>query len=197
LSANDAPLYLAKSDDDLAEDERYTFKGWISERDFNNQVSNPNVYNMDTTLVSYDMNVYAHYMIENVHLIATDLKYFNITQESITFTKEIYTAANNYTETTTEIISLGTRYVINLKDEYKSSLTGKITLPNVDQDGNYITVIGDFAYSNINAIYFLDNARYEAIAPKLLSGNINGPGWYYNTALKTVELPKTIKYISG
>jgi hypothetical protein len=57
--------------------------------------------------------------------------------------------------------------VIEVKPEYRSSLSGKITLPSTDANGKSVTVLGEIAGSlennGITEIYFLPDAKYKVI----------------------------------
>jgi hypothetical protein len=79
------------------------FKGWQSENDFNNNTNKPILYNLDETRIYSDMNLFAYYEVETVNAIASNLQYFKIDNNAI-----------------------------SVKDNYKSILQGKITLPSTD-----------------------------------------------------------------
>ena len=183
-SHKDVIKYLTKSDTDLPLEQRYTFKGWISEKDYGNSL-NPTIIDLDTTRVVYDnLNLYAYYVIENVYDVATDLKYFNIEQENIDIELTHYLTNDT---STSETISLGRQYVISLKDEYKNTLGGKITLPSVDANGNRITSIGKFNLNEqITHIFCKSDAQYVLVGDSSFSGC---------SKLEYVNLPTTIKYV--
>jgi hypothetical protein len=86
-SEEEAKLYYCyKPDDDKLSDpqiSRYTFKGWQSENDFNNKVNKPTLYNLSETKIYSDMNLFAYYEVETVNATASDLKYFDINDNSI------------------------------------------------------------------------------------------------------------------
>lgn len=180
------PMYLGRDDSALEEYERYAFKGWISEKDFKNNVENPEIINLNTRQVAYDMNLYPYYIIEDARKVPSSLEYFNITKESIKFVPSVYNLDGSINIGNDKTINLGEVYVLSLKSEYASSISGKITLPNKDRNGNYITVIGSFdGASDITHVFFLEGNRYEAI------GKNNGnTGFYGCSHLKTVYFPE-------
>ena len=95
--------------------------------------------------------------------------------------------------------SLGTSYSISLKEEYKNILQGKITLPAV-HEGNEIKMIGDFSGANlITDIFFETNSSYISVAPNAFkNGDItNSAKFNYNTSLKNIYLPSSIKKIGS
>lgn len=191
----DTPMYLGRDDSELEEFERYTFKGWINEKDFRNQVENPTIINLETKQVTYDMFLYPYYVVEDARKVPSSLDFFNIKSETVRYSKTIY---NNETGEAlrNEFIELGTHYVLELKESYRKSISGKITLPSRDKDGNYITVVGTIAgtdKSNITHIFFLENHKYESIGTPQFNN-----GFYNLKELTTVYFPNntnTLRYI--
>lgn len=120
---------------------RYTLKGWQTESDFNNQIENPTMVNLNDVFVTENnLKYFAYYEIEDATLIPTNIEFFNII------------------ETNNEII-------INLKSEYTNILGGKITLPSVYDLDKYITTVGAFNNASlITDIYFLSTAKYSSVA---------------------------------
>jgi hypothetical protein len=57
------------------------------------------------------------------------------------------------------------QYVITLKEEYQTSLSGKITIPSVDNNNRAVTAVGDFAVEEfgIKEIYFLPNSKCKIL----------------------------------
>ena len=131
--------YCYRPDDDHIHDDnqRYTFVGWQSENNFNNNVVNPPVYDLSTEKIYSDMNLFASYKIERADLNITDLQYFQI--------------------------SNGT---ISMKNIYKSIISGKITLPSTEANGNYINIINASGFAqteNITHVFFMPDAMYTEL----------------------------------
>ena len=190
-SKAETPKYLYKDDSELAAEERYAFKGWISEKNFNEQVSNPDIIDLNATPVIYDgLKLYAYYIIENATLVATDAKYFNFTQVEATFEIPVYIEPYEALNTRSEFVHLGTQWAISLKDEYKELLGGKITLPSYDPNGHKLTAIGNFKNSNITHVYCLKDAAYQIVIS-------DSGGFSASNKLVHVSLPKTLEYIGN
>lgn len=128
-------FYMYRSDADLNANERYGFKGWQSEADFNKQVENPDMIDLHSTLIRRDLNLFAYYEIEDVTKVASPMLIFNIDAGAI-----------------------------SLKSEYADLVTGKITIPSKDGSNNTISSIGSFgAGKNIEEVYFLPDAEHIRI----------------------------------
>lgn len=83
----DTPLYMNRFDD-LDETHRYTFLGWISESDKNNNNGNPPVIDLNTATITYEgISVFAFYRTESVYEYATNIDYFNFTTGNAEFIK--------------------------------------------------------------------------------------------------------------
>jgi hypothetical protein len=89
--------------------------------------------------------------------------------------------------------------MVSIKDEYKSSLSGKITLPSRDANGREVTLLGSLSDPNkadekITHIYFLPDAKY-----RILGEHSFGQSGFYNLKnLTTVYFPEnmnSLKYI--
>ena len=193
------PVYLNRDDSDLEEFERYTFKGWISEKDFKNNVQDPAIIDISKRQVAFDMSLYPYYIIEDARKVATDLKYFDIREEKITFNKTIY--LNDGSISSNENISLGTQLVLYIledpqdKDRYRKSLGGKITLPSKDKNGRDITVVALDKLEHVTEVYFLENNKYISIGKA--DGNL---GLYSCVNLRRVYFPanmNSLKYIGN
>ena len=80
ISSNpEAPLYRSKSDIDLDTYQRSTFKGWALEKEFVNNPTNPALFDVINTKITYDNIVlHAFYVVENVLEVPTELRYFDI-----------------------------------------------------------------------------------------------------------------------
>jgi hypothetical protein len=72
---SETPMYLARNEQLENEFERYTFKGWINENDFNNLEKNPNPtpIDLESTKVQISASYYAYYIIEDARKVATNL----------------------------------------------------------------------------------------------------------------------------
>jgi hypothetical protein len=71
---------LYKPDDNtLGSNERYAFKGWKSEKQYNENIANPDLYDLSKLVITSDMNLYAHYEIEDATKVASNLRLFEIT----------------------------------------------------------------------------------------------------------------------
>ena len=192
----DTPMYRSRSDEGLGDDERYTFKGWIGQVDYNNEVAKPTFIDLQTTKVTDKMSLYPFYEIENAKEVASDLKYFDFEERQIKLPRVVYTYPDRGTTSDVEMnqIVLNNQYVIHIKDEYKNSLSGKITLPSRDSKGRIITAVGDFGgNTNITHIFFLPDAQYQVFGCDWEKAAFNGM-----TNLQKVYLPQemsSLKYI--
>ena len=159
------------ADEALGEHERYTLKGWISEADFNNNVANPATYDFDSALLTHDIKLFAHYIVENAQAVATPLEFFDTTLNLTTYIDDIEVTGN----------------YIGLNLNYADRLGGKITLPSKDANGNYFTIMGAMMRNaSITEIYFLPDAQYEYMSDSCCTTM---------SSLKTVYTPETLKMI--
>ena len=190
-------MYRGRDDSDLNDDERYAFKGWIGEKDFINKEPKPTFIDLTSKKVTYEMSLYPFYEIENATETATDLKYFSfreVRQVKLIKKKYIYPDQGDITEDPEKII-LENQYVIDIKEEYRNSISGKITLPSTDSKGRIITAVGNLGESSkITHIFFLPDAEYQ------LLGGIDSDSSAFNgmTGLKLVHFPEnmvSLKYI--
>jgi hypothetical protein len=102
------PMYLGRSDEDLEWFERWTFKGWIGEKDFNNNNTNPVFIDLYATKVSYAMSLYPFFEIEDARKVATNLDYFDFYEKAdVSYPKYIYSTDGSDTSTDARI-DLGT-----------------------------------------------------------------------------------------
>lgn len=122
------------SDNFIGEFERYAFKGWINENDYNNDVENPECVDLNDLTVNSEFKLFAYYKIEDITKIQSDLSIFRI-------------------EGTT----------ISIKENYKNLVGGKITLPSV-YNNTILTTVGNFSGTSITGIYFLEDAKYTTIS---------------------------------
>lgn len=195
----ETPMYLARNEKLENEFERYTFKGWINENDFNNLEKNPNPtpIDLESAKVQISASYYAYYVIEDARNVATSLQFFDIIPQKIEYKPVLY--SNDGTEAGKGSIDLGTQYVISIKPIYHSSLSGKITLPNKDAAGHDITVVGALNAPNITEVYFLQNNKYIAISTPYDPMIYTDDGsFYYANSLTRVYFPQNmsnLKYI--
>ena len=196
------PTYQSRSDVGLEDYERYSFKGWISKKDFLNQEDGiiPTLIDLNTTAVHSGTisELYPYYEIEDARTTATDLKYFNFEEMDVRFDRVRYTeAASGVTTTTTEVLSK--EYVISVKPEYRTFLSGKITLPSKDKNGKAVTGLGQLAgneKSQITQVYFLPDAQYKILGQV----NLGNSGFYNFEKLQKVYFPEgitSLKYIGN
>ena len=197
----ETPMYLNRPDDKQLESEfhRYAFKGWITEKDFRNLIENPKPDTIDLetkviTVSSDGMSLYPLYEMEDARYVASDLKYFEITQGTIQHPKVIINPDGSTKDT--EIMELRNQYILKVKDIYRKSLSGKITLPSKDANNNIITVVGSIgdSSSNISEIYFLPDHKYASIG-----GDSNNSGFAFMTKLQRIYFPEnndSLKYLA-
>lgn len=159
--------YYYKNSNDLTEYDRYTFVGW-SKRYYNTEIDEiPDIDRviLSDLIVKNNITLYACYKIEDVRESATDMQYFEFT-----------TINDKY----------GEGQAISLKNDYKTILEGKITLPSTI-DGKKIISIYDFQNTTkITHIFFLRDAEYYSVYDK---------GFQNSTSLISVDLPSTIRKI--
>ena len=192
----DTPLYMNRFDD-LDETHRYTFLGWISESDKNNNNGNPPIIDLNTATITYEgISVFAFYRTESVYEYATNIDYFNFTTGNAEFIKSTLQAPD-YVQDVSETIKLQGVRKISIKPEYRKQLGGKITLPSFDKEGNPVVIIDDFeSMSNVTHIYFLPDAQYEGIVASI-TASYTYTGFTNCQSLKTVEFPDTMRYIGN
>lgn len=150
-------FYMYRSDADLNANERYGFRGWQSEADFNKQVENPDMIDLHSTLIRRDLNLFAYYEIEDVTKVASPMLIFNV--------------------------DAGT---ISLKSEYADLVAGKITIPSKDESNNTISSVGSFgAGKNIEEVYFLPDAEHIRITANAFESS-NVKNVYLPTSIKYI-----------
>ena len=164
-------FYLYRDDSQLPNFQRYAFKGWQHESDFNNSTPNPTVIDLANTKVYSDVNYFAYYTTENASEVISDLVLFDFKDTSLRVMNESYPV-----------------YCISIKPEYQSLVGGKITLPTFDKNGRVIYGIENFsATSKITEVYFLDNAQYTIV----------GPAAFADSGITVAHLPSTIQHIGA
>jgi hypothetical protein len=147
---------------------RYSFKGWQSSYDKNNNPDNITYPTLSGVKVSGDFIAYAYYEVEDCRMVATDEKYF------------AFGANNSYTFVNGEKVN---GIAIYVADAYFNALEGKITLPS-KYNGQYIKFVRDSAFKSnkkITDIYFLEDNQYVALLESAFSDSI----------VENVYLPKT------
>ncbi len=160
----DGPIknFLYRDDSNLADNLRYGFKGWSGTNYGDITVVNPEYIDITTYRVTGPLVLYPHYVVEDARQVPSSLEYFEVTGSTI-----------------------------GLKEEYKETLQGKITIPTV----NGVTQIKTSAFSKgsntqskITHIYFLSDSGIATI---------NMSAFSYCKELKVVELPDTVRVIDG
>jgi hypothetical protein len=188
------PTYQSRPDDGLQEHERYTFIGWINKKDFINGTANPTILDLTTIKVNQGTvtEFYPYYETEDATKVATNIDYFTFREETFDVPFMRYLNPSDSAMDTTYVTL--TEYVIDLKPEYVSFLSGKVTLPSADKNGRPVTALGSVRAANITHIYFLPNAQYKIL------GELDNArtGFSGMNSLKYVYFPEnmnTLKYI--
>ena len=164
--------YVYRPADDLNDDERYEFKGWKNEADFNNNVANPALIDISKVQIRSDLKYFAHYEIVKVNEVASPSLLFNIK------TNVTAQAINN----------ISNQCSIELKDEYRNIVGGKITLPSSNGAGATITSIRGFHNTPLlKSIHFLPSA-----APVYIENSA-----FDNSAIEKIEIPNSIQIIGN
>jgi hypothetical protein len=156
------PVFIARPDDAnlISDYYRYTFKGWITEKDFKNldKITNPQILDFNKT-VTFETSYYPYHVQEDCRTTPSDLDYFDFKWETPVLKQSIHQSNDSNTEEITK--SLDKVYAVTLKKKYKN-LSGKITLPNKGPDGTPVTAVGKlFEHCDepaITDIFFLPNA---------------------------------------
>lgn len=178
----DPGLIPYRDPSNLAEDQRYRFRGYSLEKNTelkNESEAKDKLKVLEDMVAIKDWNFYAVYTIESVYTNATDEKYFNFIPLE-------------------EIIVNGQEYKgieISLKEEYRSELAGKITLPNVDPNGNPIISVGIIKAPKVTDVFFIDkdNSNYIRVGDNCFSRETNEPLY----KLKNIYLPNSILLIGA
>ena len=180
--------YYYRDSSDLASVLRWAFKGWSKYIYGDNEVQNPEYFDILNTPITGDLVLHGHFIKEDCTKVASPLEYFTVN---------------------------GT--IISLNPEY-SNLAGKITIPSKSSTGEYFTTIGDFSdliYTTTH-IYFLPDNKFTILSNNcfMSSGSsnnytleaINLPNgitrigdYAFNglRSLKTINLPDNITYIGS
>lgn len=111
----------------LPEDKRYGFRGWTTAKFSVDEGKNIEFFNLEKDIVKKAMNLYPYYETESVYDTASKLEYFEVKNGTI-----------------------------NIKEQYRNTLKGKITLPDIDG----VHTVGDFQkMPEITHVYFLKNSN--------------------------------------
>lgn len=139
----------------LLDNQRYGFKGWTTVKYEANKGKNVEYVDIFTYVIRGPLNLYPYYEIEDVESVASNLEYFEVNGS-----------------------------VISLKEDYKDTIQGKITLPNIVGVNTVGTMWGA---TKITHIYFLrGSSAYKSIGNEAFM-NCSG--------LTTVSLPMSIEAI--
>lgn len=160
--------YNYKAYTGINEHSRYTFKGWQSDYDRNNNATTATYDTLDGKLVTSNFIAYAFYKEEDARYYPTPEKYFKfVTSDSITVQGVAYTGQT-----------------ISIKDTYRQVLQDKITLPSKYEE-KYISFVGNMRnMTKITSVYFLEDNQYIGIKDR---GFVMGE----ENILTNVYLPKT------
>ena len=206
---DNAIVYLHRDDSDLEEFQRYDFKGWITKADFNllqaDKNHTPTVLDVEDYAVTYAIDLYPYYKVENVKTTPNSLKMFEFNENKLTGKSTPVSVTYSYTEYTADLDRESKYYttprskevtgiVISMKPKYQQQFKGKLTLPSFDKDGNPIQILGSLGTkSKITEAYFLNDNQYIGI-----SSSSNTWGFYSCAELKKVYFPAgntSLKYI--
>ena len=155
--------FYYKSDSDLPEDKRYAFKGWTTSKFKVDEGKNVVFIDLENYIIEKAMNLHPYYETESAREVASNEEYFII--------------ENN---------------TIKLKDEYKDTLQGKITIPTKINGKDALSVgefgKGFYTESKITHIYFLKDSKITTL---------NMSAFAYCRELQIVELPISVRVING
>lgn len=179
FSGYDEPTmrYVAKSCTGLADDEHYVFRGWITEKDHNDNNPNPTLIDLTKLRITEDMTIYSYFTVEKIAKTSAPTYLFNIRETQVSINGKSHTLMS-----------------ISLNDDFAwvwGSPQGdtRIVLPTHTSNGTAIKVIGNFAtqYQDFPVnIYFTEGSEYEFIQDGAFADN---------TQVYEVHLPDTIKAI--
>ena len=168
LTENEGKYYYHyRKDDGLLENQRYTFKGWKSEKDYDNNTTPQSPVNLQELNITKSLKLYAYYDIEDVYANSSDINLFevNFVQNPIA------------------------GYSIRVKDKFKALLQGKITLPKVDSNQQEISIMGDFQNCNlIKEIYFQNDSNYT---------HVQNDACFQNSSIEKIVFPNSLIYIGA
>lgn len=140
-----APSMVPALDDSALElEETYKFKGYSKELLATNATDREiqaALIDLNTTLVTRDMTIYAVYKKQSVYDEAISTEYFNFEAGSFSDTKAEYVVTDGYKMT--------------LKDGLQ--LSGKITIPSTYNDKPIYAIGGFGGNGNLTHVFFMDN----------------------------------------
>ena len=168
-SVYDGPIknFYYRDSSNLSEYDRYAFQGWTLTNLGNTITNNPSYVVLEGLIIKRNLNLYAYYLIEDVRKVATKEEYFDFASDSIT-----------------------------IKEEYRQTLAGKITLPS-KHDGKYLKTIRNFSnVQKITHVFFLEDAQYTTVNGNAFSFT-NYPSDAEPYKLVKVELPQSIRIIES
>jgi len=141
----------------LPEDKRYAFRGWSTAKFDVDEGKNMEFFDLENDIVKRAMNLHPYYETESVYSSATSEEYFEVRSNAI-----------------------------NIKEKYRNSLKGKITLPNMAG----ATAVGDFSKMlGITHVFFLNNStQYKEYRDNAFNGCEN---------LVKIETPLSITTIKN
>lgn len=151
--------FYYKDSSKLKDEERYAFRGWSTNKYGIEEIKNPVYIDLEKDQITGPLILYPHYVIENATKVASNIEYFNINGDTI-----------------------------SLKDEYKETLQGKITIPTIVG----VTKVGGFgngygSQSKITHIYFLADSKIDTIGSSAFA---------YCGEVEIINLPNTVKAIN-
>ena len=200
--------YVYRPDDDVTINttNRYTFRGWVNEANFNNNIFTSYV-DLNKTFVTSDMKLFAHYEIEDAATVVSNLELFEYVNDNIPILTDV-TQSNETIQTQVKLV--------RLKNIYAGIAGGKITLPSQGEfNGKVenIEAIGSFRNNEkITELYCLNNAQYKYIGHQACANmgalvavhnlpntilEICAGAFMNNSSLVTIELPDSIKIIQS
>lgn len=201
------PMAASKPDDDLAETERWQFRGWISEGDYNtykNQgtLVNPKYYDMTKEQAEIDgLQLYPYFEKEDCLTDASPSEWFEIeSANSFTIGCSTYNSSQNKVQDSNIDFTYSTGKEILFSGLYLPWIQGKVTIPSTitDSSGKLVTVecfggrgrsyTGQRYNPKITQAYFLANSQC-----KYLSSH----AFFSCNKLKTVVLPKNLVVIGN
>lgn len=179
------PNYRYRDSSNLDIYERWSFQGWSTVKYSDGPVNSPSYLDLSNLIVTKDIVAYAHYIKEDVREVATRDEYFDfVLRNDIKIPFDEPLDGNELRSEYRE------GYQISIKEKYKSSLAGKITLPS-EYNGKPIISVGDCVANNITHVFFLkDCDTYLEISGSAFT-SIKGDS-YQCKSLVAVYAPSSI-----
>ena len=171
LTAGKSQYYYRYRDDSgLETNLRYAFRGWKSEKNYDNNINPSSPIDLSTISMTKNMKLYAYYDVENIYASASDLNLFNITYQTDQIVNDVKVSG----------------YQIDLKPEFVNIIQGKITVPAMYGE-NKITILGKFTgATKITGLYCQQGSAYTHIVFESCQNCVG---------LKVVHLSDTIQHI--